>query len=142
MDKSEKFYTLKGYQAHDRGGLTTAMEDYLEMIGRLLRTAPVVRIGTLAEHLHVRPSSASKMIQHLKNTGYVNFKKYGDISLTEQGRVEADYLLYRHKVLERFLCALNRSDDELEQVEKIEHFLNRTTIANLDALTEALKYKK
>ena len=35
MSGKEEFYTLKGYQINEAGELTTAMEDYLEMICRI-----------------------------------------------------------------------------------------------------------
>lgn len=139
MDISGNFYTLKGYQVNAPTELTPAMEDYLEMIYRLLQHREVVRIGELAGNLHVKPSSTSKMIQLLKAAGYVNSEKYGYICLTEKGRQEGEYLLYRHLVLQRFLCMLNHTEDELEQVEKIEHFFNRPTIKNLHSLTKKLE---
>ena len=142
MDESRDFYTLKGYQNNWGGGLTPAMEDYLEMICRLMKQSTVVRPGELAAKLHVRPSSASKMIQQLGLAGYIRAERYGYISLTEKGKEAGNYLLYRHGVLHRFLCALNQSEQEPEQVEKIEHFLNRTTIENLDRLTQRLESER
>lgn len=142
MDKAGNFYTLKGYQVKETAPLTPSMEDYLEMISRLLQENKVVRIGELAYKLHVKPSSASKMIRQLKAADYVDFENYGYISLTEKGRTKGDYLLYRHEVLHRFLCALNHTEDELEQVEKIEHFLNRTTVENLHVLAVKLEKQR
>lgn len=139
MDELGGFYTLKGYQSNEEAELTTAMEDYLEMICRLMQQSSVVRIGKLAEKLHVKPSSVSKMIQQLRQGGYVLAEKYGYILLTEKGRQLGNYLLYRHDVLQRFLCTLNHSKNELEQVEKIEHFLNRKTIENLDQLAARME---
>lgn len=133
------FYTLKGYAANKPGELTTAMEDYLEMICRLQAENMVVRLGELAKKLHVRPSSATKMIQQLKLVGCIQAEKYGYIVLTEKGREIGDYLLYRHDVLHRFLCALNHTKNELEQVEMIEHFINKATIENLAVLAEKLE---
>lgn len=66
-------------------------------------------------------------------------KKYGVIYLTEKGVSVGDYLLYRHDVLQKFLCTVNHSNSELEQVEKIEHFLNERTIKNLELLTIQLQ---
>ena len=139
MSESGGFYTLKGYQDQEEPELTTAMEDYLEMICRLMRQSSVVRIGQLAESLHVTPPSASKMIRQLRMGGYILAEKYGYILLTDKGRQAGEYLLYRHGVLQRFLRLLNQSEDELEQVEKIEHFLNRRTIRNLDQLAARLE---
>jgi DtxR family Mn-dependent transcriptional regulator len=48
---------------------------------------------------------------------------------------EGKYLLYRHEILHHFLCVLNHSNDELEQVEKIEHFMDRKTILQIEKLT-------
>ena len=133
------FYTMKGYERSASDEMTSSMEDYLEMICRLMETHTVVRLGELAEVLHVKPSSASKMIRLLSETGYINAEKYGYILLTEKGRLAGDYLLYRHDVLQRFLCLLNNTDNELEQVEKIEHFLDARTIENLAKLTALMK---
>jgi len=141
MNKNGDFHTLKGYQQMSGGNLTASMEDYLEMIYRMLKTQEVVRVNDLAERLNVRPSSASKMVHSLNAQRLILFEKYGYIRPTAKGRIMGDYLLYRHEVLNEFLCLINRSEDETEQVEKIEHFLNKKTISNIKRATEALKNK-
>lgn len=142
MDQNRQFYTLKGYQLNETVSLTPAMEDYLEMIYRILSERKVVRIGELAKMLHVASSSASKMVRQLHELGLVAFEKYGYIQMTEKGLAQGGYLLYRHEVLHTFLCLLNGTQEELEQVEKIEHFLNRETIQNLERLTQEMRKKK
>ncbi len=142
MQNQDDFYTLRGYQANETVELTPAMEDYLEMIYRLLQSRDVVRIGELSQMLHVKPSSASKMIQQLKHFGFVLSEKYGYIQLSEKGYLEGRYLLYRHEVIQRFLCLLNDSENELEEVEKIEHFLSPKTIENLAKLSSRLENKE
>ena len=66
MDTEQLFYTQNGYDRADTGPLTTAMEDYLEMICRLTRSGGYTRISALARELHVQPSSASKMAALLR----------------------------------------------------------------------------
>lgn len=139
MSNTDEFYTLKGYQLNEAVDLTSAMEDYLEMICRIYKSTGIVRVNDLSKMLNVKPSSVTKMVQQLKDLGYVNSEKYGQIDLTEQGLAEGEYLLYRHAVINRFLCVLNNSENELEQVEKIEHFLTRTTVENLNKLTKWLE---
>lgn len=136
--KPEGFYTLKGYEMIDASSLTTAMEDYLEMIYRLHIDSDVVRIKNLSAALHVKPSSASKMADILKKEGMLVYEKYGRITLTEEGKKRGEYLLFRHDVLHRFLCRINNSQDELAQVEKIEHFLNEKTIYNIKRLLDKI----
>ncbi|GAA0274728.1 iron dependent repressor, metal binding and dimerization domain protein [Faecalicatena contorta] len=139
MDNRNNFYTQKGYELHNTDDLTASMEDYLEMICRMLKGQDIVRIQALSENLHVKPSSASKMVNALKERGYISFQKYGYLTATPKGLEVGEYLLYRHDILHKFLCLLNHSENELEQVEKIEHFINRETIENLHLLLEHLK---
>ena len=139
MENGSGFYTLKGYSLNENEKLTSSMEDYLEMICRIIQKNEVVRIRELAENLHVKPSSASKMVNNLKEAGYIEFKKYGYIAITQKGLETGNYLLHRHRVLHDFLCLLNHTKDELEQVEKIEHFINKITIDNLERLTEWMR---
>lgn len=62
--------------------------------------------------------------------------------MTDKGRKIGAYLLWRHRVLYDFLCMLNGTEDELEQVEKIEHFIDERTTANLAVLTKRLREEK
>lgn len=139
--KEEDFYTLKGYQINTEVELTTAMEDYLEMICRIMENNETVRVKDLSKMLHVKPSSVTKMIQQLNHSGYIHSEKYGYIHLTDKGREMGQYLLYRHDVIHRFLCLLNHTKNELEQVEKIEHFLDIKTVKNLDVLCKRLPFE-
>lgn len=136
MSDNSGFYTLKGYLMKENGQISSAIEDYLEMIARLSRSGSSVRVGDLAGKLHVKASSATKMVQQLTQAGYLVSEKYGDIALTDKGALEGSYLLYRHDVLQAFLCAVNHTDSELELVEKIEHYLDKRTVRNLELLTE------
>ena len=138
MDKGDSFQTQKGYELASTNCLTSAMEDYLEMICRLTQQEESTRIHILAKKLSVKPSSASKMVGHLKELGYVHAARYGKITLTEQGACYGSYLLYRHELLNRFLCFVNGSPGELEQTERIEHFIDERTIANLAKLMQRL----
>ena len=131
MNPADNFYTLKGYSLLEQTKITSSMEDYLEMIYRLYQEGQPVRIKELAGRLHVKPSSASKMTGNLKKQGLVAFEKYGTVSLTEDGLRLGEYLLFRHQVLHRFFCYVNQSTDELEQVEKVEHFMEPKTVYNI-----------
>lgn len=135
MDERD-FYTQKGYQMRSPQAVTSAMEDYLEMICRQAQTEGYARINFLAHQLNVRPSSASKMVYHLRDLGLVAFEKYGLIQPTAEGEQLGSYLLYRHDLLHRFFCWVNGTDNELEQVEQVEHFINKGTLCNLAALMD------
>ncbi len=128
------FRTLTGYRQQDGYGMTEAMEDYLEMIYRAAHRGEGIRVGDLAQRLHVRSSSASRMVVKLAENGFLRYEKYGVIRLTEDGYARGSYLLWRHSVLNRFFCRINRTNNELTLVEQIEHFVDERTVQHLAQL--------
>lgn len=137
--KDNDFYTLRGYNRLDQPEISIAMEDYLEMICRLVRKGEFVRVNGLAALLNVTPPSSSKMVGKLRDSGMVEFEPYGIIRLTPKGEALGDYLLHRHDILHRLFCRVNGTENELELVEKIEHFLDRRTVKNLERLLAELE---
>lgn len=128
--KSE-FYTLKGYKIKENKKITEAMEDYIEMIYRKSKKNKIT-VKDLSIYLNVKPSSVSKMIKRLNNLSLVNFEKYKDISLTKEGTILGNYLMKRHNILKKFFKYINKDDFLLEQVEKIEHFIDYKTVKNIN----------
>ncbi len=130
-----EFHTVRGYELLQKGGdrLTPAMEDYLEMVYRLCMAGPYTRIGRLSEALHVRPSSASKMILKLWEKGFVEYDKYEIILPTQKGKDAGAYLLHRHQTIERFLHLIG-SRDLLIETELIEHVIGVSTLEQLNVL--------
>jgi DtxR family Mn-dependent transcriptional regulator len=129
------FRTVRGYQLANKkkGQITPAMEDYLEMVFRLCAEHNYARIGQLSELLHVKPSSASKMISKLADLGYLKYDRYEIIQLTETGHEFGEYLLKRHETVEAFLKLVGNSDP-LEETELIEHALSSSTVDAIGAL--------
>ena len=142
MVENNKFYTLKGYALLEDNAITSSMEDYLEMIYRINSEGETIRIRALADSLNVKPSSATKMVNNLKKQGLVMAEKYGDIKLTSAGLDLGKYLVFRHDTLHRLLCYINQSSNELEQVEKIEHFINEVTVNNINKLLDDMASSK
>lgn len=134
-----EFHTLKGYQLLNTEEITESMEDYLEMLCRHMQDHAYMRINLLSQLLNVRPSSASKMVSKLRGLGLVQSEKYGLVTLTEEGAAVGNYFLWRHSVLHRFFCLLNHTDNELKQVEQVEHFINRPTLEQLEKLTARME---
>lgn len=133
------FHTLKGYEIMEEKRITYAMEDYLEMICRICKQSDYTRITDLSKQLNVKPSSVTKMVNNLKTEGLVEFEKYGSIKPTLIGKQLGDYLIFRHNTIHKLLCFINHSNNELEQVEKIEHFLNETTVRNIENFLKSFK---
>ncbi len=134
-NSDSEFRTSRGYQkiSQQEGQLSSAEEDYLEMICRLCGRGGYARVGKLSEMLHVKPSSASKMIGKLAEMGYVKYDRYEIILLTEEGQKAGAYLLERHRILEEFLTRIG-SRNPLEETELIEHSLSAQTVDRLNDL--------
>ena len=49
------------------------------------------------------------------------------------------FLLFRHQTLQEFFCWLNQSEDELEQVEKVEHFITPQTLTSMRRFLDGRK---
>lgn len=140
--KNSDFYTIRGYSLKEELYISHAMEDYLEMIFRYSQQEDHIRVNQLAVLLNVRPSSASKMASKLREKGMVRFEPYGVIRLTDQGKAMGEYLLKRHNILNDFFCRINKTETELELVEKIEHHFTAETIENIEALMENMNCSK
>jgi len=85
----------------------------------------------------IKKPSCSKMISKLKNLKLVYIKD-NYIYLTNPGLNIGKYLYNRHKIIEIFLKKLNKEKFKLEQVEKIEHFIDNTTLKNLENLIKSI----
>lgn len=139
--KGREFHTVRGYQmiADDVKGLTSAMEDYLEMIYRNCYIDGYTRINRLADMLNVQASSATKMVQKLAASGYVNYERYGIVRLTEKGRKAGSFLLDRHKTIEKFLKNLGVRKNILKDTELIEHNISRETLRRIELFNQFLE---
>ena len=137
MKKSAKaeFHTVRGYQLLDQDkSLTPSMEDYLEMIYRHSKTEGFMRINTLAELLHVKASSATKMVQKLGELNLIDYERYGIIVLTDSGKSVGCYLLKRHLTVEKFLKIIGIDNNILLETELIEHNISKDTLRKISAM--------
>jgi DtxR family transcriptional regulator, Mn-dependent transcriptional regulator len=138
MNNNEEFHTVRGYQLleQNRKSLTSAMEDYLEMIYRNSLKEGYMRINMLSELLNVQASSATKMVQKLTSLELLDYKKYGIIFLTESGREIGKYLLARHNIIETFLMLLGVEKGILIETELIEHNISTSTLHKISLLNK------
>ncbi len=136
------YYTERGYDriSQHESGLTSTLEDYLEMICRLIKLNGYTRVNELAARLHVKPSSATRMLLKLSDTGYVDYKKYGVIRLTQKGEKVGNYLLKRHDTITEFFGFLNSDNSEaFMEAELAEHILSPESVEAISRLNEHLR---
>ena len=110
----------------ERPSLSRSQEDYLKQIFLLGNGIKSVSTRDLSERLHVRPASATGMIQTLAEQGLVDHEPYRGVSLTEDGRRVALEMLRHQRLLETFLeRVLGYGWDEVhEEAERLEHVIS------------------
>jgi Mn-dependent DtxR family transcriptional regulator len=108
--------------------LTENMEDYLEMFFRIIEKQGYIRPVDLSAAVKVKPSSVTRMIQKLNESGFITYQKYRNIALTEKGYYYGRFLVWRDEMLKEFLTLFNVDVGIAEQVEGIEHYITPMTM--------------
>ena len=141
MEEPSKFHTVRGYQRLEKQDkvLTSAMEDYLEMIYRNGSADGYIRVNTLSELLNVAAPSVTKMVQNLSRSGLVVYRRYEFITLTEKGREIGKYLLLRHTAVETLLKNLGVKEEVLTDTERIEHDISDATLFKINTFNQFLE---
>ena len=122
--------------------ITATIEDYLERILLLSEVGGHARVTEIAKLLGIRKASVTEMISKLKANGYVDFEKYGTITLTEKGRKIAIEVKERHDILKSFLILIGvNEDDASNDCCVMEHNLSEETIEKLKVFIEFLQEK-
>ena len=100
-----------------------SQEDYLTAIFRNLDEAGEIKPNLLAEKLEISNAAVTDMLRKLSRDGFVDYKKYKSIKLTNNGESYAKNMLRRHRIWEVFLHqTLGMSWDKVhEEAEKLEH---------------------
>jgi DtxR family Mn-dependent transcriptional regulator len=126
---------------HEPETLTESLEDYLEAIYQLQRENDSVRVKEIADFAGVKMPSVSSALSALKERGLVEHERYGEVSLTPDGRETAEFLCRRHFALTTFLRDILGLDEEQAETEAcgIEHALSAETLRRLLVLIDFIE---
>ena len=96
--------------------LSENVEEYLEAIHRLSNGPGGASTTSLARRLSVTPASVTGMLRRLRQLELISYRRYHDITLTEEGQRLAHELIRRHRLAERLLTdMLNVPLDEAHE---------------------------
>ncbi len=117
--------------------LSETEEDYLRTIFELTEEKRYATVSEIAERLGVRPPSVTDMVKKLSDEGYLIYRPYKPIVLTEKGREVAEDISHKHNVLRDFLQIIGVNEDIAEEDAcGIEHHLHPETIERLTKFVE------
>ncbi len=115
-------------------------EEYLEAIYEITEKRERVRPIDIAKTLNVAPSTVKKVLLRLSREGYIIYKPYSQLTLTEKGKNAINRLKRRHDALARFLTSLGMDGIKAEiEAERIEHTLSEETTVLFEKLAEFLE---
>jgi Mn-dependent DtxR family transcriptional regulator len=119
-------------------------EDYLEAILAIGQEKTKVRTTDVAVRLGVSKPSVNRAMKVLGADGYVTQQAYGDIELTEKGRIKASQVYFRHKTLTSFLQDTLGVDPVVAEQDAclIEHDISSETMEKLASFMRAERKSK
>ena len=124
-------------------GLTSSVEDYLEVIYELMKERGYARSVDISEYLGVKSPSVTNMLQKLHGMGLVVYERYRGITLTERGKRLARSVEQRHLVITQFLRILGVSENIANSdAEGIEHHVHEATIDRIGEFVEFAEKNK
>jgi Mn-dependent DtxR family transcriptional regulator len=107
----------------------TRVEDYLEVIYKLIQKKGYARSADIAEILSVKSPSVTAMLQKLHTMGFIVYERYRGLTLTSSGERLAKSMQQRHSTILRFLRILGIEEKIAKaDAEGIEHHLHKATI--------------
>ena len=115
-----------------------SQEDYLTAIFRNQDDAGEIKPNLLATKLEISNAAVTDMLRKLSRDGFVDYKKYKSIKLTDEGEIYAKNMLRRHRIWEVFLHQkLDMPWDKVhEEAEKLEHSSSDELINLLEEFLE------
>lgn len=124
----------------DNQNLSARVEDYLEAILDIEMSGEIATVTQLAKNLGVTKATVTASLKRLKATELLEHEHYGDVMLTEEGRIKALSIYRRHEFLtDFFMRILGFSKDRAQRVSCVmEHEIDEHTERRLAAFTDAL----
>ncbi len=117
--------------------LSPILENYLKVIFQIEHLEGAARMGSIAEKANVSPASVTSALKSLQKLGYVNYKPYKLVRLTENGKEIAKRVMHTQIVLEEFFNKVLHMDKA--KAKKLacdaEHVFDEETFLQIRKLT-------
>jgi DtxR family Mn-dependent transcriptional regulator len=120
----------------ERMKLTNIQEEYLRIIYILEKEKENIRITDIARNTKKTKPTVNYAMNTLKEEGLVEYKTYGNVILTENGRKIAEKILEAYYIVYLFLKEILKLDDEKAETEAIKM---KATLDD-DTLNKLAKY--
>ncbi|PHR30490.1 MAG: DtxR family transcriptional regulator [Desulfotalea sp.] len=125
----------------EKTDLSASLEDYIEAIYHIIAEKLVARSKEIAARLSVSRASVTEALRALSKKGLINYAPYEAITLTENGKLVAEDVIFRHEALKCFFIEVLAIERKLaeEGACKIEHTAPPEIIARMINFTKFMK---
>ncbi len=125
----------------EKTDLSASLEDYIEAIYHIIEEKLVARSKEIAAKLDVSRASVTEALRALSKKGLINYAPYEAITLTDEGKIVAEDVIFRHDALKRFFIEVLAIDSHIaeEGACKVEHSAPPEIIARMIDFTEFIK---
>ncbi|MEJ6506228.1 MAG: metal-dependent transcriptional regulator [Crocinitomicaceae bacterium] len=115
---------------------TIAIENYLKALYSLSQKDVAVSLTDISKELDVSAPTVNNMVKKLQEKGWVDYKKYKPITLTEAGGLMAASVIRKHRLTEMFLVKIMGFGwEEVHDIaEQIEHIKSEGFFDRMDEL--------
>jgi DtxR family Mn-dependent transcriptional regulator len=124
--------------------LSYTEENYLKAIYHLCEGSAEGQTATnsIAAYVRLKPATVTDMLRKLKTKKLINYKPYGKVQLTAEGRKKALLVIRKHRLWEVFLYEkLEFTWDEVHEVaEQLEHIQSSKLIDKIDEFLDHPQY--
>lgn len=122
-------------------GVSSAMQEYLAEAYRLAyyqHDNPYISTSALADVMGVSAPAVTRMVQRLKEAGYLEHEPYRGIYLTDDGNREALSNIRRHRLVEVFLVdVMNFGWHEVhEEADSLGDVVSDRIVTKMEAMAE------
>ena len=118
--------------------MTKSLEDYIEAIHLRVKSEGSARVVDIANSLGVKMPSVNNAVKELAKLGLIAYEPYHSITLTDEGRRQAEEIFRRHTILKDFLLSIGVSAENAERDAcAMEHVLSAETLLKLRRITLA-----
>ncbi len=116
------------------------VEEYIETIYKIVKEKGYARVKDVSGYLGIGASATSEMIQKMSEEGYVNYERYGPVTLTSKGKKIAVDLDKRHRALREFFTILGLDEKVAdENACVIEHVIDPDVMNRLAKFVDFIK---
>lgn len=121
--------------------LSASLEDYIEAIYHIIEDKLVARSKEIAARLLVSRASVTEALRALSKKGLINYSPYEAITLTEEGKIVAEDVIFRHEALKRFFIEVLSIDEAIaeEGACRIEHAAPPEIISRMISFTKFMQ---